>query len=255
MTQPLSSAEALYLEGIRDGDPQGAIERYTGARYTQHSTGVGDGREGFVAFFTPFLVRNPKREIEILHGIEDGRYAFVHVYQSLNDGADRWVTMDLFDTDADGRIVEHWDVIESFREPTASGHGMVESSAAITGLARTDANKAVVLEFTKQVLQTRHFDRIERFVSADLVQHGASIGDGRDGLHAWLTSDAGGHYDMLFQLIGQGNLVVTYGKRHAAGVDRAVFDLYRLDDGLIVEHWNVSEEILPRDQWGNAGKF
>ena len=34
---------------------------------------------------------------------------FLHVYQSLNDGAAQWVTTDIFRSDADGRIVEHWD--------------------------------------------------------------------------------------------------------------------------------------------------
>ena len=75
------------------------------------------------------------------------------------------------------------------------------------------------------------------------------------GLEAWLTSDDAGSYDMMFQLIGQGDLVVTYGKRHARGKDIAVFDLYRVADGLIVEHWMNEEEIGPRETWGNSGKF
>ena len=88
-----------------------------------------------------------------------------------------------------------------------------------------------------------------------MVQHSPEIAEGRDGLAAWLQSSSSGDYEMLFRLIGEGNFVVTYGKRHAAGKEHAVFDLYRLEGGLIVEHWDVVEEILPRDQWGNSGKF
>ncbi|MEM9431859.1 MAG: polyketide cyclase [Pseudomonadota bacterium] len=60
---------------------------------------------------------------------------------------------------------------------------------------------------------------------------------------------------MLFQIIGQGNLVVTYGKRHARGADMAVFDLYRVAGGRVVENWMNEEEIGPRETWGNSGKF
>ena len=60
---------------------------------------------------------------------------------------------------------------------------------------------------------------------------------------------------MLFKVIGRGNIVASYGKRHAQGEDFAVFDLYRLTGGQITEHWETSERILPRNQWGNSGKF
>lgn len=92
-------------------------------------------------------------------------------------------------------------------------------------------------------------------MSADIVQHAPSIGAGRAGVADWLGSNAAGRYDMLFQLIGQGDFAVTYGKRHAQGKDIAVFDVYRLADGVIVEHWMNEEEIGPREAWGNSGKF
>ena len=103
MTNRLENAQNLYLEGIRDGKAREAITQYAGARYTQHSTGVKDGVEGFIEFFEPFIARNPKRDIQIIRGLEDGRYVFLHVYQSLNDGEAQWLTTDFFDTDEDGK--------------------------------------------------------------------------------------------------------------------------------------------------------
>jgi predicted SnoaL-like aldol condensation-catalyzing enzyme len=50
MSQKLRNAIALYMEGIRDGKVKEAIEKYSGDRYTQHSTGVKDGKEGFIEF-------------------------------------------------------------------------------------------------------------------------------------------------------------------------------------------------------------
>jgi predicted SnoaL-like aldol condensation-catalyzing enzyme len=55
MINRLENTMNLYLEGIRDGKAREAVTKYTGARYTQHSTGVKDGIEGFVEFFEPFI--------------------------------------------------------------------------------------------------------------------------------------------------------------------------------------------------------
>ena len=64
----------------------------------------------------------------------DGRYVFCHVYQNLNDGAAEWVTADLFDTDENDRMIEHWDVIQAFVEPTASGRSMIDGPSEVENL-------------------------------------------------------------------------------------------------------------------------
>lgn len=255
MGKGLDNVRRLYLEGIAGGNAREAVLKYTGHRYTQHSTGVGDGAEGFLAFFEPFVERNPKREIEILRILEDGPWVFCNAYQSLNDGAAEWVTMDMFYTDTDGLILEHWDTIAPFAHDTKSGADMVRGTVEIDPNADTQASKALVLDYTKQVLQEGNHDQLENFVSEDAVQHAATIDAGRAGLAEWLASDAAGQYEMLFQLIGQGDFVVTYGKRRAAGKDIAEFNLFRVSKGKIVELWKNEEEISPREQWGNSGKF
>jgi predicted SnoaL-like aldol condensation-catalyzing enzyme len=62
MSQRLENARNLYMEGIRDGKPREAVTKYTGDRYTQHSTGVKDGVEGFVEFFERRLSTWRKRK-------------------------------------------------------------------------------------------------------------------------------------------------------------------------------------------------
>ena len=113
--------QALYLEGIRDGNYLDAINAYAGERYTQHSAPVKDGKDGFIEFFADFVERNPHREIEVVRAWEDGQYVFVQALQSLNGGEFRYVTADIFDTDSQGRLIEHWDVITEWVEPTVSG--------------------------------------------------------------------------------------------------------------------------------------
>ena len=255
MGQGLENVRTIYLDGIANGNAREAVTRCTGHRYTQHSTGVADGAEGFLEFFEPFLERNPDRDISIVRILEDGPWVFCSAYQSLNGGTAKWVTMDMFFTDPDGLILEHWDTIAAYAEQTRSGNDMVGGAHEVDVGADTEANKTVVREYTKQVLQEGNLENLDRFVAEDLTQHTADIDAGRGGLSQWLHTSAAGHYEMLFNLIGQGNFVVTYGKRHANGKDIAVFDLYRLEGGLIVEHWSNPEEIAPRESWGNSGKF
>lgn len=255
MATGLENVHAIYLEGIAGGNAREAVETYTGHRYTQHSTGVGDGVEGFLDFFEPFVARNPKRDIKILRSFQDGPWVFCHAYQSLNDGAARWVTMDMFYTDPDGLILEHWDTIAPYVADTTSGEDMVGGPSDIDTTADTNGNKALVLEYTKQVLQEGHRSKLAQFVADDLVEHSAQVAAGYSGLEAWLSSDQAGSYEMLFHIMGHGDFVLTYGKRYALGKDIAIFDLYRVADGKIIEHWMNDEVISPRDAWGNSGKF
>ena len=258
MSQKIENAKGLYLEGIRDGNLVEALDKYTGDRYTQHSTGVGDNKEGFAAFFIPFIKRNPVRDIQVVRAIEDGRYVFVHVYQSLNNGAAKWVTADLFDTDDDDRMIEHWDVIAPYVEETASGRTMVDGPTEVEDLDKTGENKTIVRAFVDDVLIGGKFDKVTDYISTEQYdQHSPEVEDGLAGIqkHMATIGQRGGKYVKVHHLIGQGNFVVIFSHAQKDGGDWAYFDIFRLKDSKIVEHWDVQERILPKDQWNNSGKF
>lgn len=256
----LDNAKALYLEGIRDGDAEEAINAYTGDRYTQHSTGVKDGRDGFVEFFTDFIDRNPIRDIEIVRGFEDGQYVFVHAAQSLNNGKFKYVTADIFDTDDDGKIIEHWDVIAEMVDETVSGHSQVDGPTEVIDLDKTEVNKDLVRQFMTDVLVNGEADKMTDYVSTETyIQHNPSVADGLDGLGAALEAMAAQGQTMTYQkvhkLIGSGNFVVALSAMNMAGTDMAAIDIFRVEDDKIVEHWDVMEPITPEDTWANGGKF
>ncbi|NQX92140.1 MAG: hypothetical protein HRT74_08485 [Flavobacteriales bacterium] len=112
MSQKVSNAKNLYLEGIRNGQVREAVTKYTEQRYTQYSTGVKDGVEGFVEFFNEFIQRNPKRDIQIIRSLVDRQYVFIPAYQNMNEGEAEWITTDFFDTDENNKIIEHWDIFQ-----------------------------------------------------------------------------------------------------------------------------------------------
>ncbi|MEM1144576.1 MAG: hypothetical protein AAGI88_18500 [Pseudomonadota bacterium] len=260
MGAKLDNAKALYMEGIRDGHAREAVTKYTGDRYTQHSTGVADGVEGFVAFFQGFIERNPVRDIRIVRGIEDGQYVFVQAFQDINNGEARWITTDLFDTDNNDKIIEHWDVIAPVVETSKSGHSQIDGPTEATDLELTDQNKTIVRAFVQQVLIDGNADKATDFLSTqNFIQHNAEIANGIDGFLDYMNklTEQGTppRYLNLFKLIGQGNFVVTYSSMGIGSDEYAVFDIFRLENGLVVEHWDNMEKILPREQWGNSGKF
>ncbi len=260
MTQRLENAKSLYMEGIRDGNAREAVTKYTGERYTQHSAGVRDGVEGFVEFFEPFLARNPVRDIQVVRAIEDGQYVFVHAFQSLNHGESKWVTMDMFDTDSNHKIIEHWDVICEYVDETVSGHSMISGPSEVSDVDSTESNKALVHEFLVEVLQNGSLEKIGDYISTEsYTQHSPKVADGIAGtvafLHAQAESGSPLRYDEIFKVIGQGNFVASLSRVSLGVKSTAVFDLFRLANGKIVEHWDAIEEIAPEEQWANSGKF
>lgn len=257
--QPLlARAVGLYMDGIRDGKPREAVAKHTGAVYRQHSTGVPDGQEGFIEFFEDFLQRNPQREIRVVRGWQDGHHVFVHVYQSLGGGEAQWVTADFFDTDDDGKIIEHWDVITQFVGETSSGRTNVDGPSEIVDLERTDPNKALVRECIETLLMRGgDSSAAERFISAEkYVPHSAEVAGGLAPLVQRLRApDRTLWYERIVLLVGRGNFVATLCEVSRGDQRYAHVDVFRLEDGRVVEHWDAVEPCPPPDELANSGKF
>ncbi|MDD7914037.1 nuclear transport factor 2 family protein [Polaribacter ponticola] len=256
MSQKLENAKNLYLEGIKDGNMD-VVEQYSGDRYTQHSTGVADGAQGFKDFFKGFLERTKDRDIRVVRTIEDGSFVFVHVYQDIDNGAAKWITTDMFDTDENDKLVEHWDVIAAYQEPekNVGGTDQVLGDFEIKDLDKTQENKALVRSFITEVFQNGKHDKIADYISTEeYINRNPNVPNGIDTVKQFLTTQDF-NYDFIFKVLGQGNHVVTYSKATFNGTELAVFDIFRIEDGKIVEHWDNMEPIPPRSEWANTGKF
>ncbi len=250
------NALGLYLLAIRDGHPRAAASAYTGARLVQHSTGVRDGADGFVEYFEPFIERNPVRYVRIVRSIEDGRHVFLHVFLSLNHGESEWVSTDFFDTDSDDRVIEHWDVIAPHPGPTESGRTAIDGPTEISDLDSTDENKAIVRKMIKKVLMPGGKpSRVDRYFSDTYVRHNDELADGVRSFHDLAAARDALVYDTIELLVGEGSFVATLCRVRKGDVAYAQADIFRLQHGLIVEHWANSEVVLPEEQWVNSGKF
>ena len=256
MSKKLENAKNLYIKGIKEGEVE-VVNEYSGSRYTQHSTGVADGAQGFIDFFKGFLERTSARDIRIIRAIEDGNFVFVHVYQDIDNGSAKWVTTDMFDTDDNDKLVEHWDVISSYKEvnETISGNDMVLGKFEIKDLDKTEENKALIRSFFVDVFQNANHANVGSYISKEkYIQHNPNVPNGIEAVKQFLSTHDF-NYDFIFKVIGQGDHVVSYSMATFNGQELAVFDIFRIENGKIVEHWDNIEPIPPRSEWANTGKF
>lgn len=122
--QNKANALAFYDLAFNQHKVQEATDKYIGKEYLQHNTGVADGGQAFVDAFAPFLKEHPKSKATIKRVIADGDLVALHVHSQLDDEDRGEAVVDIFRFDKDGKIVEHWDVIQAVPEKTESGRGM-----------------------------------------------------------------------------------------------------------------------------------
>lgn len=122
--QNKANALAFYDLAFNQHKVQEATDKYIGKEYLQHNPSVADGGQAFVDAFAPFLKEHPKSKATIKRVIADGDLVALHVHSQLNDEDRGESVVDIFRFDKDGKIVEHWDVIQAVPEKTESGRGM-----------------------------------------------------------------------------------------------------------------------------------
>ena len=241
------------LKGIETGDAKAAAV-VNEAKYIQHNPQTHEGSEGLAALFARLAKTNPR--VTFVRVFEDGDYAFAH---NEYDFSSLRVAFEVFRFE-DGQAVEHWDNIQPSRGPNSSGREMLDGETEITDLDRTEANRAFVRAFVEEVLIQRQVDRLEHYADDELIQHNPDIADGVPALRAALLATDGDEfairYDTLHKVLAEGNFVLSMCEGARGGIHTSFYDLFRVADGKVVEHWDTIEAIAPRSEWkNNNGKF
>lgn len=262
---------ALSLVTSLGGTDTYALETYVNQEiYIQHNQTFGDGvgtvlgaiQLGFLSGTTFTLSRTitdtnaDGDTIVILHGIYGGTW----------NGGNPQVVFDIFRFDKDsGLVEEHWDNLISPTDPVTdalNGNTQLDGETIITNLDETETNKEIVQNYIADVLvggswvtaAPNYFNE-----AGDLIQHSPETPNGI-GSFSLLGDDTQKYDDESPRFIyGEGNFVLTMSQGNEANeefANIAYYDLFRLEDGKIVEHWDIEQDILALENSANTnGKW
>jgi len=225
-------------------------------KYIQHNLGVADGLAGFGAVLQALPPNSAK--VNTVRVFQDGDFVFTHTDYNFFGPK---IGFDIFRFE-DGKIVEHWDNLqETPAKPSPSGHTMIDGATEIKDLDKTEANKTLVRNFVEDILVNGKMEKLAGYFDGDnYIQHNPNIPDQLSGLGATLGELAKQgvylKYDKIHRMLGEGNFVLVVSEGHFGKDHNAFYDLFRVENGKIAEHWDVIEKMTPKEDWkNNNGKF
>ncbi|WP_120499209.1 nuclear transport factor 2 family protein [Roseovarius sp. EL26] len=249
----LNTIAALFV----DYDAEAAKELLA-HDYIQHNVAVPTGADPILGFIpalkdsgiavTTHRVIN-EGDLVVLHNTYDNAQLF---------GANAFVAFDVFRVE-NGKVAEHWDNLQIPVTETASGRSMTDGPTEVTDLDKTAENKALVQAFVADVLHGAAPEKITDYISTETYhQHNPMVADGLEGLGAALQEMAEAGQDMRYSdtpiVVAEGNFVFTASEGVLGDTPTAFFDLFRVEDGKIVEHWDTMSGI-PDEMPHDNGKF
>src|SRR6266481_5693131 len=206
-------------------------------KYIQHNLQVGPGPAGVAA-----LIQNmpPDASVNTIRVFEDGDYVFAHT--EYNFFGPR-IGFDIFRYE-DSVIVEHWDNLqETATEPSPSGHTMIDGPTEVSDLDQTGANKALMQRYMNDLLAGRRETFPSYFNGTEYIQHNPWVADTIPGLITGLQALAAKGqaviYKRVYMVLGEGNFVLVVAEAMFGGVSTAIYDLFRIANGRIAEHWDT----------------
>lgn len=242
------------LKSIETGDPK-PVAVVNEAKYIQHNPQTREGSEGLAALFLRLSKTSPR--VNIIRAFEDGDFVFAHTEY---DFANRNVGFEVFRFE-DGQAVEHWDNIQRRLGPNESSRSMVDGPIAIVDHELTESNRVFVRSFVETVLIGGELNRIVDYLDEkNFAEHNPRLADDMSGLKAELEVSEQGRrktdYQQVHRVLAEGNFVLCVSEGFFDEDHTAFYDLFRIEDGKLAEHWDTKEKIASKSEWkNNNGKF
>jgi predicted SnoaL-like aldol condensation-catalyzing enzyme len=232
----LEATTALF--GRRDAS---AIDRYFAEPYLQHNPMFPSGTATLHG-----ILEIPGLDASRVRAIAEGDLV-VTQSRYVGFGPKPMIAFDIFRTQ-DGKIVEHWDAMQAEEEKTVSGRTQLDGPTEARDLDQTAANKALIQAFFADVLYGHKMDKLTTYISTETYhQHNPGVGDGLAGFGKAMADLAKAGLSMVYaktyRYVAEGDLVFTHSEGTFAGRHVAFADLFRVEGGKIVEHWDVIQDV------------
>jgi predicted SnoaL-like aldol condensation-catalyzing enzyme len=246
-------AQQATIAIFRDRDST-AIDRFFSEPFVQHDPNIRDGLPGLRAFVTE-LANSPTTNITIYRTVVDSDIVMLHSkYEGWPGFSGPVIAFDLFRFKG-GKFVEHWGGQASETGPNPSGHTQVDGPTTVVDRERTEPNRTLVRNFKQAVTVELHFDRLDEFIEGNhYIQHASKVGDGTARMKARVSQvEKPGDTPVLIprRYVADGNFVLCLVESRTEP-PTANYDLFRVENGKIAEHWDVLSVVPPRDRWKNA---
>jgi predicted SnoaL-like aldol condensation-catalyzing enzyme len=248
-----AKARQAVIDIFRNRDST-AIDRFFSDPFVQHDPNIADGLSGLRTFVTE-VKSSGKTDVTVYRTVVDGETVMLHSkYEGWPGFSGPVIAFELFRF-KDGKIVEHWGGQTPEAAPNPSGHTQVDGPTVVVGRERTEANRTLVRNFKQVVTVELRFDRADEFIETDhYVQHASKVSDGVAQMKARVSGVVKpGAAQVLIprRYIAEGNFVLALVESRTEP-PTANYDLFRVANGKIVEHWDVLSVIPPQNQSKNT---
>ncbi len=259
---PSNTEKAVAVLGsFASGDSAVFAEYVSADAYTQHNLSFPDGRAVVIEALDAGALDGTT--VEIFRSFEDDDVVFTHaIYGGTWNGGTPQVAFDVFRFE-DGFIVEHWDNLDAVQE---DNDGTTQTDGTLTAISddmeTTEATRAVVSAMSEDLFLQGQWSSFGDYFDLDnYVQHSVGAGADSAGIVGIISTLPEGtpFYSSVEFIHAQGDfaLMMSEGFPDAdTGLADAYYDLFRVADGKVIEHWDVIQSIPAESDRANTnGKW
>jgi len=243
------------LESIESGDVTAMEDYLNQDNYTQHNLAYPDGAAAVIGAVGSGAFTGTT--IETVRSFADGEYVVLHSeYGGTWNNDTSQAVFDVFRFEG-GLIVEHWDNLTNVQD---DGDGTTQFNGDVTpstDLDKTEDNRTLITEASQNIFLQGQYSTIGNyFDTTNYTQHSVGFGTDIQPLLGFLSTLPEGtpFYQSIEFIHVEGNFALMMSQGfpdQTSGLASAYFDLFRLENGLIVEHWDVVQTIPTEEDWAN----
>jgi len=256
--QPSMTAKEKTMTFLNSFNNPGSIDFsiVDDLHFVQHDLTIKDGKQ---AYINSILEKTKNGfQLEIARAIQDKDHVFIQSKQTSTNEIN--FVYDVFRF-SKGFIVEHWINVEKSNPVNPSGRSQIDGPTEISDLDRTEVNKTLVKDYLTTIVIEKRLNDVPQFLDGNkYIQHNSNVPDGLDSildlLERFEREGISVGFSKIHKVIGEGNFVLAISEGYYEKDPIAYFDLLRVENGKIAEHWDVIQAIPPEKQQNNTnGKF